>query len=619
MIHPRPSSGALWHHLLPVALLVACVWAVYGPCLGHDFLTNWDDQKYVVANETIRGLTPAHLRQAFTTFYVGNYAPVQILSYMLDYTLWGMRPAGYIAVDILLHCGVGILLYLLVLRLEACRFAALLAAAIFLLHPVQVEAVAWISQRKTLLAAFFFLLALHAWLGANEAEGARGRRLYLASLAAFILALLAKVSAIVLPAVLLLHTLCYPREGRTRSFRAIVPFVVVAVPAAWLAVASQAPDAGGGRVGFHGGSPLATFLTMIPVLADYLRLLVWPQDLSALYEPTLRTGLDGTVLLCAGLLLLIGAAGVLLWHRSRRHLFWYGLFFLGLGPVMQVVPLVTLMNDRYLYLPLLGAAPLAAVAVAVVRERGKGGVHRLLTAVMFVVLVVLALLARDRTTVWRSSLSLWDDTVRKVPGSVQAWFGLGDAYGEAGRGGEAMNAYRRALAINPYHADTLQNLGISYLQGGDAAAAKPLLHRLVRLRPGSSEAFFLLGNCHFQAGEWSEAERAYERALSLDPRSGDALLNLGKLYAREGKPVAAREAFQGALRTETDRGDVYYNLATLEASQFRPDAALDYLERAFRKGFRDFADLPRNRGLDPLRGLPAFRRLAETYVPPLYR
>ena len=94
---------------------------------------------------------------------------------------------------------------------------------------MQVEAVAWISQRKTLLAAFFFLLALHAWLGANEAEGARGRRLYLASLAAFILALLAKVSAIVLPAVLLLHTLCYPREGRTRSFRAIVPFVVPSI------------------------------------------------------------------------------------------------------------------------------------------------------------------------------------------------------------------------------------------------------------------------------------------------------------------------------------------------------------------------------------------------------
>src|SRR6266702_2626618 len=146
-------------HIIPLLALLAATFAVYWQTLGHEFLLTWDDQKYVTANEAVRGFTLAHLQTAFTTFYIGNYAPLQIISYMADYTLWGLRATGFIFTNILLHALNGLLYYFLVFRLGGRRLWAFLASFIFLLHPVQVESVAWIAQRKNVLAMLFFLIS----------------------------------------------------------------------------------------------------------------------------------------------------------------------------------------------------------------------------------------------------------------------------------------------------------------------------------------------------------------------------------------------------------------------------------------------------------------------------
>src|SRR6266568_9353271 len=172
MTSPRPALAArLKPHLSPLLLLMIVTIAVYGGTVGHDFLINWDDDRYVTGNEAVRGLTLAHLQEAFSTFYVGNYAPVQIVSYMLDHALWGMRASGFLATNVLIHGVNTLLFYGLIFRLQRDRLWACLAAFIFLVHPVQVESVAWISQRKNLLAMLFFLGAFHLYVLAKE----RGR------------------------------------------------------------------------------------------------------------------------------------------------------------------------------------------------------------------------------------------------------------------------------------------------------------------------------------------------------------------------------------------------------------------------------------------------------------
>ncbi|HEX9023178.1 MAG TPA: hypothetical protein VF799_04980, partial [Geobacteraceae bacterium] len=161
----------LYLHLL---LLAVASFALYWQALGHDFLINWDDRQYVLDNPVIRGVTLQHLKAAFTSFYIGNYAPLHLISYMIDYDLWGMRPAGFIFTNILFHTLNGILFYMLLRRIAGERVWTLPAALFFLLHPLQVESVVWVAQRKNLLAMFFFLAAVHLYI--SYKERARGER-----------------------------------------------------------------------------------------------------------------------------------------------------------------------------------------------------------------------------------------------------------------------------------------------------------------------------------------------------------------------------------------------------------------------------------------------------------
>ncbi|MFM7734708.1 MAG: hypothetical protein ACKPBU_01860, partial [Alphaproteobacteria bacterium] len=287
--------------------LAGLVFAVFGGCLSHGFVDTWDDALYVTANPAVRAFTRENLRAALFGFHVGNWAPVQMLSYMLDHAAFGLEARAFLRTNLLIHAANGVLLYALASRLSGRRTWPAVGAALFLVHPVQVESVAWVSQRKTLLAMFFTLLALHAW-ASRRRDARRARAWGAAALGAFVLAIASKSVAVVLPLLLFLLDACFGRrEDRIRRLRPLVPFALAAAAGAALAVASQgASHAGGRTTTFHGGSPAATLSTMLPVLARYLGLLLRPTGLSAWYSPTVRSGPDATVFVCALL-----AAGLL--------------------------------------------------------------------------------------------------------------------------------------------------------------------------------------------------------------------------------------------------------------------------------------------------------------------
>src|SRR6266568_946218 len=250
------------NHAAPALLMLAATFLVYGRSLGNGFMTGWDDGLYVVNNTVAHGITPEHLGLAFSRIFVGNYAPVQIISYMVDYQLWGLRPVGFLLTNLLLQFCNGLLLYALLARITGGRAAAVAGALIFLIHPVQVESVVWISQRKNLLAMFFFLASFLLYLRSRST--ARPARCYAASLAAFCLALLAKSVAVIFPVMLLLYEICYEPKGERKGvLYRILPFFAVAGGVAFLAIWSQSPEQGGGRVPWWGGSPFATLCNML--------------------------------------------------------------------------------------------------------------------------------------------------------------------------------------------------------------------------------------------------------------------------------------------------------------------------------------------------------------------
>lgn len=602
---------AISSHGLPVALLTIATLALFLPSLRHEFLANWDDNSYVTANECVRGFSLEHVRLAFSRIFVGNYAPIQIVSYMVDYSLWGMVAHGFILTNVLLHIGNGILYYFLVVRIAAGRLLAFVSAAIFLVHPVQVESVVWISQRKNVLAMFFFLIAAHYYLR-YRLEGTR--RSYWGAFAAFVLALLCKSVVVILPLILILYDICFPLPSRRiRWLSDNLPFLLAAGLVAAGALLSQNPEYKGGITSWHGGTSLNTFYTMLPVFFSYLRLLVWPSGQSAFYDPLIRTGPDAVVIIALIAILIMGVVGKWLFGRNRRLFFCFAVYVVALLPVAQIVPLVTLMNDRYLYFPMLGIAPVAGAAADYVVGHCHGWRRTLLSVVIGGLLFSLMVVSWTRTKVWQNSQSLWRDAVQKSPTSDNAWAGLGDANRSAQDLNGALTAYLRALTINPGHEKALHGIGYVYLQLGKPQDARPYLKKTTELFPQLASGFEHLGHSYYMTKEYTAAESIYRKALALNPKSAPTLLYLGNIALGAGRLDSAESFFTQALRYDGPAGDIEYSLACLYAKKMKPEAALVHLQRALAGGFRDVGLIVSNPELAVVRKSPEFARLISLY------
>lgn len=611
-------------HWLPLTLLVTIALGIYAPSLRHDFLSNWDDSLYITANETVRGITADHLKTAFSRFFVGNYAPLHIISYMLDYELWGMKAAGFILTNILLHLGNGLLLYRLLISATFSRLTSFTAAVIFLSHPVQVESVAWLSQRKNLLALFLFLSALSLYRSyALAPSPAKNRYMpYLLSLLAFSGALLTKSAAVILPALLLLHDFCYlPAHAARKRLADKLPFVLLAMACAGITILAQQADVnnmqGGGAVPYHGGSPFSTLLTMMPVVLLYLKLLFVPTSLSEVYTVQIRQSLDGSVMSGAVVLVVILAGGVLLYRRRKELAFWYWLAIICILPVAQIVPLITLINDRYLYFPMLGIATLAAYVVttapAVLLRSARSSMAQPVTAALVVLLIApLPWLSLKRAEVWQNAVTLWNDTVQRSP-SLDVRFAQADAYHGSGDLQSAAALYRQILIQDPGHRKTLRNLAMLYMTEKNFPAARPLLETLTQRYPDYIFGFIALGNACYMSGDLAAAEHSYRTALRLNPEQPEVFQLLGTILLAQRSLGEAALYLKKALQSTPGNPDLFYSLACLYSLENDIPEALRNLESALRLGYRNSRSLLTNRELNNIRNSPGFSQLLNSY------
>jgi tetratricopeptide (TPR) repeat protein len=603
-------------HLLPVIVLSVLTCVVYANTLGHDFLLNWDDRLYVVYNETIQGITGEHLKEAFSRFYVGNYAPLHIISYMIDYTLWGLRPSGFIFSNVLIHAVNGILFYLLLFRMNRSIALGFLGAFIFLFHPVQVESVAWISQRKNLLAMFFFLASFHFYISYRTTGNGNLLRkfFYTFSILAFVLALLSKSVAVILPLVLLLYDLCYHEKSGRKSWMVDkTPFLLVSSVALLIALKSQLPENDGGRISYAIEGPLGVFYTMLTVLTRYFKIIFWPIELSALYMPPMKVRIDGAVAWSALFAFLLVVLGFYLYRRKKKLFFWYGLFFIGLLPVSQIVPIVTLMNDRYLYFPLLGAAAFYGLLVLPSADNAFDFRNRGLSLILCLLIMPLPWLSWQRTAVWSNDSSLWLDTTHKAPSSPLAWNGLGMSYVDAGRSGEAADAFLKALSIDPDYKLALNNIGALYNRRGKISEARPFLLKVTELFPDDFNGLMNLGINYSLSREFQKAELTFKKALALRPQWPDALSRLGDVYLKMNKLEMARRYYREAIEVGGSNAQLEYGLARVESLSGHPREALERLEDAFKMGYNDFQNITKDAALDNLRGLVDFQILMRKY------
>lgn len=618
-----PRSALRW--LLPSLLGVLVIAALSGALFGG-FLRWWDDYPLLVDNRAFRGLAWPQLRWMFTTNLMGHYMPVTWITYGLDYLVWGMDPLGYHLTSLLLHGANVMLVYFIALRLferaglqsdagrgDGLRVGAVLTALAFGLHPLRVESVAWITERRDVLCGFFYLLTIVTYLRAVEAEPrdrSGARRLYWGAVGLFLAALLSKSMAVTLPAVLLVLDV-YPLRrlrpgvhgwlapGPRRVWIEKLPFVLAAGLAGAAALGALLSAAGAttwDRLGF---------LERLAVSAHSLSFYLWktmvPLALSPLYElPQPVRILDLRYLAAGAVALAITAAAVVLRRR------WPGLLAVWACYVAMLLPVMGILHngyqitaDRYSYLPTIGWAVLLGGVVASAR-RGAGsdrvGRRALAAAaivVLFAVPSALGLAARGQVEIWRDDETLWRHAVRLDPGSSVAASNLGAALLAQGRLAEALAESERAVRLRPTYAEAHLNLALAKAGQGRRVEAEAHLRRAIEIRPRSAPAHARLGAMLQEQGRLDEALEHLNAAVQIAPESAGAHNDLGVALARSGRVAEARAEFSEAVRIDPGFARAQNNLGLTMAQMGQLSAAADHFRTAIRSQ-PDFAEARRN-------------------------
>lgn len=524
-------------HWLAFVSIVAVTTLAYAGSFSGTWVS--DDVTAIAENTTLHALTLDNVRALFTSRTDGtNYIPLSFLSLAIDYRIWGPDPRGFHLTNLALHLVNALAIYWLVVRLHGSQGLATAAALLWSLHPVQVESVAWISERKNVLSTLFFLLAFHAHLGLTDRPTA-GR--YATLLLLFVAALLSKVNTIVLPALLLWYEIVLRRRLRASDLARAVPLLACGAVVAW----ANLHDNQSHGVAYHGGSLAVTLRTSATTIPRYLWNVIAPFDLMSYYPVTLRASWTDPVV-AGSVTLIVALVAITCWcaARGRPEGFWLAWFGVTLSPMLNLVPFPALMNDRYLYVPLLGAlVPLLAVAArGLAAARAASGAPFVVGALA----AGFATLTASRVPAFHDPLALWADMGLRV-----SYITADQPYGAAPRTQE-MRLLEGALRDHPDRAALHNNVGGIAFEENRLTDALTALARAQELDPNDPAIALNLGRTYLRLSRLEDAVRTLQRAVELEPPSFFARLNLARAYLLQGDVVAARTELTRAKALKPD-------------------------------------------------------------------
>jgi tetratricopeptide (TPR) repeat protein len=581
--------------LFLTSITLAAYWQV-----RHNEFINLDDDLYVTDNSYVcKGLTAEGIVWAFTSIHKGHWHPITWISHMLDYNLYGLNPSGHHMTNLLFHLANTVLLFLLLRQMTASFWRSGFVAALFALHPLHVESVAWVAERKDVLSAFFWILAMWAYL--YYVEKPKINR-YLLVVSCFLLSLMSKPMAVTLPFVLILLDL-WPlgrlRLGRkgnglnpssSYSMNAVprnLPFVHLVrekIPLFFLAAALSLFT-----ILAHWGSGAVSSLDKLPLeirignalvsYVKYIEKMLWPDRLAVLYPHPIVLPL-WEVLGAALSLVIISVVLTLIGRKHPYYIFgwlWY------LGTLLPVIGLVQAgpqaMADRFTYIPMIG---LFIIVIFAISDSLKGWRYNKLAFVasgtlLFLVLIISTIL---QVQIWRNSVTLFSHTLRVTDNNSIIHNNLGVTLARQGKDQEAVVHYRKALETNPFYADAHDNLGaLLARQGKDQEAIVHFMETL-RIKPDRVEAHNNLGVILARQGKVQEAIAHFAKAVSLNPDYAEAHFNLGSLLVQQGRNKEAVLYFEEACRIKPKKDKIHNSLAAALAAIGRTEEAITHYNQA---------------------------------------
>ncbi len=566
-----------------IALLAALITViVYLPALQNDFLVNWDDNNYVQSNSNVQYINAESLRWMFTSFHASNWHPLTWLSHAVDYAIWGPNPMGHHLTSVLFHGLNTFLVVMLAAHLtgynkqdegeHSYNSTPLIAGAatglLFGLHPLHVEQVAWISERKDVLCAFFFLLSIISYLKYTSSlrRNIPGKARYVRyglCMSFSALALLSKPMAVTLPIVLLILDI-YPlgrldpssiRKGGAKVLIEKLPFAILSLLSSVMTVLAQQElivAAGTLTLGER-------ILTAFRSIVFYLLKMLWPANLAPLYPYSseislLKMEYMGSLAVVAG----ITAFCIWSWKKYRVFSAAWSYYIVTLLPVLGIVQVgLQSAADRYTYLPGLGPTFLMGLGLARLWERTANRRERLipLAITSVFVLALLSSLTVKQIKIWKDARTLWNAELRLYPDNPDGLVFLGEAYFASGEFDKAIKCYSRAVERDPLFSSGYYKRGIVHLMMGNHYRAIADFDKAVELNPRNKEAFF------YRALSYKSAIKYYSHAIISNPEQIELYINRGSSFAVLGQFDRALEDFSKAISLNTRSAVAYYNRA----------------------------------------------------------
>ena len=573
----------------PVTLLslfiIIMTLATFYPIKNHEFI-DYDDDNYVTANPHVQGgLSWKGLTWAFTTNHVSNWHPITWITHMVDCELYGLSPKGPHLNNLLLHVANTLLLFLLLHHMTKRLWRAFFTAALFALHPLHVESVAWVAERKDVLSTFFGMLAIGAYVRYIERPGLK---YYLTSLVFFALSLMSKPMLVTLPFLLLLldywplgrfrfdtHVTMYDKKSFPFLAAEKIPFFVMSIIMSAIAFFLQ-----------KGSGAMPSFISLKIRIANalvsyltYVEKMFWPQNLAVFY-PHRGPLLSTWEILLSGALLLIITVLVFQMRRRRGYLTFGWLWYLGtLVPVIGVVQIgMQAMADRYTYIPLIGPFVMISWGAYDILKGWRH--HRPFLAITGgLIIALLITCAYGQIGYWKNTATLFEHALKVTKGNYLAHNNLGLALAEEGKFEEAAKHFTEALRINPMHVYAHNNLGLVLTNRGRYGEAEKHFREAIRIRPDFYEAHNNLGRVQARQKKYHKAAGHYAEALRINPEYVQALSNLGILLAVQGEFEQATKPLEKALRIRPDFLAARVNLGSVLIQSGNLEQGLQHLQK----------------------------------------
>ncbi|MGB5217141.1 MAG: tetratricopeptide repeat protein [Smithella sp.] len=575
-------------YIILTAVTIAVYWQVH-----HFEFINFDDVIYITENPMIQsGISLNGFYWAFGSKYFGLWNPLVWLSFMVDHQLYGLQAGGYHVTNLILHILSTLLLFWLFHRMTGAVWKSAFVAAFFALHPLHVESVAWVSERKDVLSAFFWMLTLCLYVYYTEKPVIQR---YLLILFSFVLALLSKPMVITLPVIMIL--LDYWPLNRFESqkgnlflwqLREKLPFVVLSIIVVLITYYTPSTHT------FYGLLPLETRLANAPVaFVIYLVKTFWPHNMTIFYPFPSQI----PVWKITGSLLFIIVSSLIMILKTRRlpYLFvgWFW-FIISIAPAIGIIQIGDFaMTDRYHYLPSIGISIMLAWGIPFF-IRSKPAEKQILFPLAMIVLMMLTVSTWKQCGYWKNSVELWKHAINVTQNNFLAYNNLAIALFAEGKNEEAIHYYNKAITIKPLEVVPHQNKAIVYTKTGQYNLAIDSYSEAIRIKSDNLDAYYNRGTIYHQLGRYQPAVEDFSSVIRLQPDNSLAYFNRGNAYINLGRYPQAIDDFSTSISLKPDYADAYNNRAFIYLSQKRYQEAIgDYSMAISLKP--DYADAYNNR------------------------